>query len=454
MTRLLVRDEPGMRSLPDEPGMRSLPTARDRAAHPAIDLGPLVAGVDPEELAARYGTPLFVYDLDAVTARVEALRRVLPDRIDLYYAVKANPSLALLAHLARLGIGADVASRGELDAALLAGFPARRIVFTGPAKTDAELERAVSVGIGALTVESLQELQRLVRLARATGRSQAILLRLAADSSRERRTILGGAGGAKFGLTAEEVDEAIHVIRSTGDALRLLGVHAFGASNVLDAGDLAEHARSTIAAAEGIGRRRDLAVQVVDFGGGLGIPYDDEDELDLDRFGSLLAAEAATWHRRPPLTSMRAILEPGRFLVGPAGAYLTRVVATKRRGDGLIAMIDGGVHHLLRPALLGQPQRIVPVGSSSARGARGSVMVAGALCTGLDVFHPRAQIPEPVPGDVLAIRDAGAYGFTESMPAFLSHPQPAEVAIRGGEHRLIRPRVEPSETLARQLLPW
>ncbi len=144
-----------------------------------------------------------------------------------------------------------------------------------------------------------------------------------------------------------------------------------------------------------------------------------------------IADELATWHGRTGLADARLLLEPGRFLVGPAGAYLARVVRTKPRGGRTMAIVDGGIHHLLRPALVGEPQRIVAVGEAARRDTALPTSVVGPLCTGLDMLSLEVSLPALRSGDLLAVLDAGAYGFTESMPLFLSHPMPAEVVVSG-----------------------
>ena len=196
-------------------------------------------------------------------------------------------------------------------------------------------------------------------------------------------------------------------------------------------------------------------MRLVDAGGGLGIPYEPHEEsLDLARFGRGLAEIVATWPDDPLLADARLLLEPGRFLVGPAGAYLARVVDRKTVDGSTVVVLDGGVHHLLRPALVGQEHRIRALtGRPASNGRLGPVTVAGPLCSGLDVFSQHAVIAAPDVGDLMAVLDVGAYGFTESMPLFLSHPIPAEVVVRGGQAALIRPRQEPGEWLDRQLLP-
>lgn len=436
---------------------------RPIAPEPRVVAGPLLAGLNPHELAATHGTPFFLYDLDVLTGRVAALRAALPANADLAFAVKANPSLAVLSRLARLSVGADVASAGELQAAIRAGIALDRIVFTGPGKTDAELGQALRLGVRAITVESLDELDALIELGGVAHPGQGLLLRLAVDGHAESVPIIGGAGAAKFGLLSAEVNEAIDRLHRSGAAFgpgapyRLLGLHAFGASNVLDADALVDGIAALAERAEDVSRRHGLPIRLLDGGGGLGIPYaDSERPLDLGRFRDRLARETRSWLERPALSGARLLLEPGRWLAGPIGAYVVRVVRVKRRGDRVIAVVDGGIHQLARPALIGQSQRVewLGQGGSVVERPQEPVDVVGPLCTGLDVLATDVPLPAPRTGDLLAIMDTGAYGFTESMPLFLSHPQAAEVVASGGRAGVARLRSEPADVLSRQLVPF
>jgi len=420
---------------------------------PRIVTGATVAGLDPEALVRDHGSPLYVYDLDVIAARVAMLREAMPADVEVAYAVKANPSPAILRVLASLGLGADIASGGELAAATRAGFDLRRVVMTGPGKTDAELAAAIRGGVRAITIESLEEVDVLVDMASLAGRHQGLLLRLTADSTgrmTEVTPIISGAGAAKFGLLPDEVDVAIDRLRlagaigDPGSPYEILGLHAFGASNVLDADRLAEHVRWLAAAAERVAARHGIRARILDAGGGLGIPYADHQEpLDIGRLGRAIATEMATWTDRAGLEGTRLVLEPGRFLAGPAGAYLMRVVRTKERDGRTMAVTDGGIHHVLRPALVGDAHRIVGVGEAASREGLVPSSVVGPLCTGLDQLSGAVDLPSPRTGDLLAVLDVGAYGFTESMPLFLSHPIPAEVAVSRGVARLARLRQEP-----------
>ncbi len=425
-----------------------------------------IAGQSPADLARQFGTPLFVYDLDLLSRRVEALATILPRGFKLAFAVKSNPALAVVAHLARCGIGADIASGGELETVLRAGFDPADITMTGPGKRPEELAAAVACGIGCITVESPGEMRRLEAIAAAAGRRQRVLFRLAVreDGPLERFSLIGAAGGGKFGMPLDDLRAAAGYAVASPH-LEPLGVHAFGASNVLDAAELARHTEATVAIAKDVATQAGFRLSLVDVGGGLGIPYaDGEPPLDLIRYGEALAGLRAGWDADSTLRDMEVLLEPGRFLVGPVGVYLARVVDVKGTPDAPIAILDGGVNHLVRPALIRQEQRLrlLPGGASDepSRGAAElaarevrPTTVAGPLCTGIDFFATAALLPRPEVGDLIAVLDAGAYGFTESMPLFLSHPIPAEVAVRGGRPQLIRARLTPTELLDRQVSP-
>jgi diaminopimelate decarboxylase len=424
------------------------------AASPRIEVGATVAGHDPEALLAAYGSPLYVYDLEAIRRRVERLRTALPERAEVAFAVKANPSPLVLETLRSAGTGVDVASGGELASVLRAGFEPGAVCFTGPGKTDRELEAALRAQVRALTIESLDELDAVLGMADLAHRGQGLMLRLAVEARAEERPIIGAAGAVKFGLTDEEADEALGRLGAVGASgpggrFRVLGIHAFGASNVLEAAVLVAGLRELAARAEALVSRHGLDIGLIDMGGGLGIPYAPEaSELDVVALGEGIAAELRTWAVRPALRDARVLLEPGRWLVGPVGVYLTRVVRTKVRGGRAIAIMDGGIHHLMRPALVGEQQRVVPVGVAAQGVPQAAdalpVDVVGPLCTGLDMLATDVTAPMPRAGDIYAVIDAGAYGFTESMPLFLSHPMPAELAIEGPVVRTSRPRVEPA----------
>jgi diaminopimelate decarboxylase len=420
------------------------PIAEARAASDLVlDLDPL----DLDEYARRHDTPFYLYDLALVERRVAALREALPDRFRLAYAVKANPNRAVLERMATLGLGADVASGGELERVLGAGCDPSRIVFTGPGKRDSELAAAVAAGVGLITVESPNELRRLESIASAAGRRIQILLRRSLDPALEVDAgaetaapaepirIIGDEGAGKFGMDDDDLRASVRFALDSA-WLDLHGVHAFGASNVRDANALVRHVEGTVSFARGLAAEFGFPLRIIDVGGGLGIPYaDDEAPLDLETLRDGLESLATAWAADPLTATADLLVEPGRFLVGPAGAYVTRVVDVKRVRGRAIAIVDGGINHILRPALVGQPQRIRRLGPGRGpgqgigQGTREPVTIAGPLCTGLDILARDVAIGLPEVGELLAILDAGAYGYTESMPLFLSRPLPVEVIL-------------------------
>jgi diaminopimelate decarboxylase len=442
--------------------------ARPRRGRPPgrneIARGGRLAGLAPHDLAERFGTPLYLYDLDVVERQVAALAAAMPERVELAYAVKANPALAVVALVGRLELGADVASIGELALVQRAGIDPGRVVMTGPGKRDDELVAAVHAGVRAITVESPTELARVAMIAADDDRIQPVLLRAAVSERArlERVRLVGDDGAGKFGMDPGDLAAAARFALASPH-LELLGLHAFGASNVLDAGALVSHVAATVRMARRLALSVGTTLRLIDAGGGLGIPYEPHEEsLDLVGLGQGLAAVTANWAGDPVLREARLLLEPGRFIVGAAGAYLARVVDRKTVGGELVVILDGGVHHFLRPALVGQehrvrayvdPARQAGDGLTSGGARMVPVTVAGPLCSGLDVFSQAAVMAPPEIDDLVAVLDAGAYGFTESMPFFLSHPVPAEVAVRGGRAALIRPRLDPSTWLADQVDP-
>jgi len=411
--------------------------------------------------ARRFGTPFYLYDFDVVERQAVRLTRALGPRFTLAYAVKANPSLAVLSLLRERGLGADVASRGELAAVRRAGCPPSRIFSTGPAKTDADLEALVRARVSIIHAEGEWELVALERIGARLGRSVRVGLRLNPPwGIAEKRVIIGGPGAGKFGFDLGSAQGVLRR-RERFRHLEVCGFQVFNASNVLDARLLVENTGRVLSLALSLSRRFSVPLRSVDFGGGFGVPYaDGERPLDLEILRKGLAAIAQRVDDEPLLRKARLVFEPGRFLVAEAGTYVTRVLGTKRSRGVDYVLADGGIHHFLRPVLFGTPHRVQLL---SARGGRGrppssfskkTLVVSGPLCTSLDVLHPSARLPMPSRGDLLAFENAGAYGYTESMPLFLSHEWPAEVGLRKGRLALLRRPPSVAELQARQKAPF
>jgi diaminopimelate decarboxylase len=374
------------------------------------------------ELAERHGTPCFAYRRSVAENGWRRLRAALPERVRLAYAVKANPHPALLRSFAALGADFDCASEGELRAASVLRRGAR-LFFAGPGKREPELALAVALG-ARVQAEGLEDLAQLDALARARGAIVSCNLRVhPLACSEEPRRILGGSGPSAFGVDEEQVPQLLdRAARLEHERVR--GLHVFAASNQRDVGALLETHVHVLGLARRLSEQQGLMLEQIDLGGGLGVPYAaDETSLDVEALGAGLARllEEHAWF------GGELVLEPGRWLAAPCGVYLTRVVRTKLSRGTRFAILEGGINHLLRPLLTGQAFPVRKVGAEGAVKGTPTVL-AGPLCSGLDRLG-EAVLPGLLPGDLLAFGMAGAYGFSEAMGRFLSHPEPPEIWV-------------------------
>jgi len=414
-----------------------------------------------ERAARRFGTPFYLYDFEVIEARVSALSAALGPRFELAYAVKANPSLGILSFLRKFGLSSDVASRGELLAVRRAGWPPSKILSTGPAKSDADLEALVRAGVSIIHAEGEWELERLEQIGRRLRRRIAVGLRLNPPwGIAEKRVMIGGPGAKKFGFDLKSAQRILRM-RRRFPHLEVCGFQVFNASNVLDARLLVENTGRVLSLALSLSKKYSVPLRSVDFGGGFGVPYAEKEKpLNLGILRKGLAGVARRVAGESRFRGTRLVFEPGRFLVAESGTYVVKVLGTKKSRGVDYVLVDGGVHHFLRPLLLGTPHRVklVPgrIGGRPRPSSRPqkSLVLAGPLCTSLDILHPAARLPLPVRGDLLAFENAGAYGYTESMPLFLSHEWPAEVGVRKGRLALLRRPPRVADLQARQKTPF
>lgn len=387
-------------------------------------------GVSLEAAAAEHGTPLYVYSRAAIEAAYAAYARAfaaVPHRI--CYAVKANGNGAILRLLAGLGAGADIVSGGELLAALRAGFPPERIVFAGVGKTDAELALGLERGIGEWNAESEAEIGRLGAVAAARGTRARVSLRVNPDiDARSHPYISTGLREAKFGV---DIAAAAPILRRARErpGIEVIGVQCHIGSQIVDTEPLAAAAR----ALAGLSRQlidESFALRTIDIGGGLGVSYDGSGVPDATH----LAAAVLPAFEGLPLT---LVLEPGRSLVAAAGALLTRVLYVKEGHDKRFVVVDAGMNDLLRPALYQAFHRVEPIRTQGR--PQELVDVVGPVCETSDFLARRRELERVEPGELLAVRDAGAYAFSMSSN-YNMRPRAAEVMIEDGHVRLIRRR--------------
>lgn len=389
----------------------------------------LVGGLPLRRLAARVGsTPFFAYDRAAVTRRVGEVRAAIGEAVDLSYAVKANPMPALVGHLAGLVDGLDVASVGEMRVALDAGTSPAAVSFAGPGKTDPELRCAVAAGV-LVEVESPGEARRLVTVADEFGLAPRVAVRVNPDFAVRGSGMRMSGGPQQFGIDVEQAPALVEWLAEAG--ADLVGLHVFSGSQNLDAGLLVQAQRRTLDLLLELADKAPAPLRRLTLGGGFGIPYFPADEpLDLAAVGDhlrALAVEAAAE------TDARLGIELGRYLVGQAGVYVTRVVDRKVSRGRTYLVVDGGMHHQLAASgNLGQVIRRdypVVIGTRVSAPPVGEATVVGCLCTPLDVLAQHTELPAASPGDLVVVFCAGAYGLTASPVNFLGHPPPAEVLV-------------------------
>jgi diaminopimelate decarboxylase len=389
----------------------------------------LVGGVPVDRLAERVGgTPFFAYDRALLSERVALLRRTLPPGLQLSYAIKANPMPAVVQHLARLVDSLDVASALEMRTALDTPLPPDRVSFAGPGKTPAELAQAVAAGV-TVELESATEARRVRGIGERAGVRPRVAVRVNPDFQVKGSGMRMGGGPQQFGVDAEQVPA---LLADLGD-VDFLGFHVFAGSQNLRADILAEAQRRTVELVTRLAAAAPGPVRYLNLGGGFGIPYFPKDApLDLDAVGATLGELVAGPIRRG-FPDARVVVELGRYLVGEAGVYVTRVVDRKESRGRTFLVVDGGLHHQLAASgNFGQVVRRnypLVVGNRMGEGPAGPASVVGNLCTPLDLLGDQVELPAADVGDLVVIFQAGAYGRTASPTAFLSHPEPAEVLV-------------------------
>jgi diaminopimelate decarboxylase len=380
-------------------------------------------------LAARVGsTPFYAYSRELLRRRVAELRGALPRAVKLHYAMKANPMPAVVQFMAGLVDGIDVASGGELKVALDAGADPAEISFAGPGKRDPELRQSVAAGV-LVNVESMRELPVLAAASQELGLPARVALRVNPDFELKGSGMKMGGGPKQFGLDVELVPEALRFVAREGLAFE--GFHLFAGSQNLRAESICEAQLKSYELALRLAGQAATPVKFLNLGGGFGIPYfPGEQRLDLAPIGANL--QQIVERAAVEMPSAGIVIELGRYLVGEAGIYVTRVVDRKVSRGQVFVVCDGGLNHQL--AASGNFGQVVrknyPVGIFPVRGpGRESSMVVGPLCTPLDLLADRMELPQAEIGDLVVVFQSGAYGASSSPQAFLGHPACAEVLV-------------------------
>ncbi|MFC4535727.1 type III PLP-dependent enzyme [Sphaerisporangium dianthi] len=395
------------------------------------------------ELAARFGTPLYIYDLDEIEAARRELFDALPEEFELFYALKANPHPEV-ARATRDGGGracrAEISSTGELGAALAAGFRAGDCLYTGPGKTATELREAIGLGVRMFSTDSVTDVRHVGEAARAQGVVADCLLRINSASASATTSIRMTGTPSQFGFDSETLADVLPEVRAV-EGVRVAGMHFFPLSNAKDESSLIGEFQHTIELAAALARDLDLPLRVLDIGGGFTVPYAVPGERG--RYPKLRGElEAALDVHLPHWRTGRPWLacESGRYLVGASGTLVAGVTNVKVSRGRKFVILDAGINTLGGMSGLG---RLLPVAVRPSDGsAVESASLVGPLCTPGDILGREIELPELAPGDLVTIPNAGAYGVTASLLMFLGRPAPVEVIVRG-DQIVSASRIEP-----------
>jgi len=375
------------------------------------------------------GTPLFAYSRELIERRVADLRAVMPGRLAIHYAMKANPFAPMLKAMAGLADGFDIASAGEMEMALAAGMAADRISFAGPGKRDAELEAAIRAGV-TLNLESPGEARRSLGIAERLGVTPRLAIRVNPAFELRGSGMKMGGGAKPFGMDEALVAPLARELIAAGAEWR--GLHIFAGSQSLDEGAIIEAQANTLTLAAMLTDEIGASLPHLNIGGGFGIPYFPKDEpLDIAAIGAALSERFA--ELPDALTDTHFAIELGRYLVGEAGIYLSRVIDRKESHGHTFLVTDGGMHHVL--AVSGNFGSVVrrnyPVAIATRFDAEpeDGVSVVGCLCTPLDRLADDVMLPRAEVGDIVAIFATGAYGASASPSAFLGQGPAREILV-------------------------
>ena len=379
-----------------------------------------------EQVSAHLDTPFFIYDLDKLTTHLKQL--TAQTDVKLWYAVKANPLSRIIQCLDSAGFNFDVASKGELEQVLAQGINSERVLNTGPAKSPAQISHFIARGVRIFVAESINQVRWLNEQATKANCQLQVLLRVQLRWPDSEKNPLGGDSLTPFGLGCEEW-HALNV--NDYPALKVDGLHIFQWGNMLSTDKLAALWRAMIQPLQQLARALRIELNILDLGGGLGIPYtQDANRLDWSALIETLASIKAQ------AGVAELWMELGRYAVGECGHYATPVVERKENYGQQQVILSGGINHLLRPAVTNQDFPVTVLRESQA--SLTTMTLYGPLCTALDCLGEHTLVNDVDEHDWLIFSQCGAYGFTESMPYFLCHELAAEYVIEQGNIECIR----------------
>lgn len=372
--------------------------------------------------------PFFIYDSRIIKRQFLKLNNYLPRNFRLFYSVKANPNIAILKILRLLGANAEISSAGELSRVIKAGFSPDQIIFTGPGKTDEELESALKRRIHLVVVESINEIERINKIAQRLKITQNILIRINPFFMVEEYSSMFSMTGEKkkFGIDEKELPEIIRNIKKF-KRINLLGLHSFLASNIFDHKLIVDGTEHLFKIVRDVELKFKLHFPIIDIGGGLPVDYSSQNKSQFDIKDLSFRLKGLVGKYK--FKDKDIFLESGRFLVAQAGEYIAKVIDKKNSGGKKIIIIDGGMNHLSKAALLRNSHQVDTLAVSRKKSrSRENVDLVGNLNTPVDLLT-KTNLPRVEIGDLVAIKNVGAYGLSTGMVFFSSRPLPKEYLL-------------------------
>ena len=394
-----------------------------------------------DEIAEKYGTPFYLYDLSTIRERIHEVKRAFGEYIELFYAVKANSNLEILKAIRNDVEGLDISSQGEMEQSFLAGYDAACLSFASPGKTRLELQEAVRHNIGVISVESLRELRDIKEISLEKNCKANIVLRINPQSLIKEFAIKMGGKATQFGIDEEEIKGAIHFVRENDKCFNFLGIHVYAGTQCLNEKAIAANIVNTLNIATHLRKRVGFQCHWINLGGGFGVSYYEEShEINLSSVAEPVI-RAFEHYMASTGTKPRFILELGRYLVADAGIYVSRVVSEKKSREESYFVLDGGMnHHLAASGNLGAVIRknYITKNLSQPTALKKTCNLVGPLCTPIDILARNVSIESPKLGHLIGILNSGSYAFTASPLLFLGHNTPAELLLADGDIRIIR----------------
>jgi len=387
-------------------------------------------GINFKELANKYQTPYYVYDFDYITKQYNELKDAFKARKSLIsYAVKANSNLSVVKHLGDQGSGADCVSIGEVKRALKVGIPKYKVIFSGVGKTDDEIQEALELDILMINVESEAELHRVAFVAEKINKKARISIRVNPNVDPKTHPYIStGLHENKFGV---DIDTAkrMYVFSKNNDYIEPIGIHCHIGSQLTELAPIKEAVNIVADLVRNIKSALKIELNFFDVGGGLGIVYDDETLIDTYEYAQVVLDALFG-------LDITVVCEPGRFLVGNSGTFVTKVLYEKINGSKRFVIVDGAMNDLIRPSLYDAYHKIEVIDKTQDLS---DCNVVGPVCESGDFFAKNINLPQTEHNDLMAIYSAGAYGFTMASN-YNTRGKVAEIAVQNGEDRLIRRR--------------